>query len=182
MYGGFQNLSNTFSYARMNDIVQNPIEVFRRDTPTLIRIDITYGKGSSASWLFDLLQAMFIFLGVTDDRFSKEQVLDLARTIVSQYGTIKMAEMLLFLSRFKAGKYGRFYGGDSYALVVTEALNVFIGERARYYEQIENEEREHKRNEDKKQQKMTFEEWKRMKEANGEKVENLTSEIIESIT
>ena len=143
-YGGFQQFSDRFSYARMNDIVKNPIDCFRRDSPSLVRIDITYGDEASATWLYDVLQGMFLFLGVNNDKFKREQVYDLARTITSQYKTLKVAEILLFVSRFKAGKYGRFYGGDSYALVVTEAMSQFMAERENYYAVIERERTEKK--------------------------------------
>lgn len=153
----------------MDDIVQVPSECFRRESPTLVRIDITYGRGSSASWLYDLLQSMFIFFGVTSERFSKEQVFDLARTIASQYKTLKVAEILLFVARFKAGKYGKFYGDTSYALTVTDALNQFMVEREHHYADIEREKRE-RITEEGKQGTITLEEYKRMKEARGEKV------------
>lgn len=168
-YGSFVQFSNRFSYARMDDIVQVPSECFRRESPTLVRIDITYGRGSSASWLYDLLQSMFIFFGVTSERFSKEQVFDLARTIASQYKTLKVAEILLFVARFKAGKYGKFYGDTSYALTVTDALNQFMVEREHHYADIEREKRE-RITEEGKQGTITLEEYKRMKEARGEKV------------
>lgn len=152
----------------MNDIVQDPMEVFRRDSPSLVRLDVTYGKGSSASWLFDILQATLLFLGVNSEKLSKEQVYDIARTVAAQYKTLKVAELLLFVSRFKAGKYGRFYGGDSYALVITESLAKFMVEREHYYADIERE-RTEKRIEESKKGTMSFAEYKKMKEQNGEK-------------
>ena len=163
----------------MNDIVKNPIECFRRDSPSLVRIDITYGDEASATWLYDVLQGMFLFLGVNNDKFKKEQVYDLARTMTSQYKTLKVAEILLFVSRFKAGKYGRFYGGDSYALVVTEAINQFMVEREHYYADIERQRAEKKREEG-KQNTISFEEYKRRKEANGESVSETLSEMFGS--
>ena len=168
-YGNFRQFSSRFSYVAMNDIVKNPIECFRRDSPSLVRIDITYGDEASATWLYDVLQGMFLFLGVNNDKFKKEQVYDLARTITSQFKTLKVAEILLFVSRFKAGKYGRFYGGDSYALVVTEAMNQFMAERENYYAEIERERTEKKIAESKKDT-MSFDEYKKMKEANGETI------------
>lgn len=153
----------------MNDIVANPIECFRQETPTLVRMDVTYGQEASATWLYDVLQGMFLFLGVSNDKFKRVQVYDLARTIASQYKTLKVAEILLFVSRFKAGKYGRFYGGDSYALVLTEAMNKFMVEREHYYADIERMETE-RRIEEGKKNTITFEEYKKMKEENGESV------------
>ena len=73
------------------------------------------------------------------------------------------------MSRFKAGKYGRFYGGDSYALVVTEAMSQFMVERENYYAEIERERTEKKIAESKKGA-ITFEEYKRMKAEKGESV------------
>ena len=144
----------------MNDIAINPMNVFREDSPTLRRMDIAYGNGSARLWLFDVLQATFGFLGVMKDRFSKEQILDLAGTILANpiFGTLKMGEFLLFLSWFKAGKYGRFYGGDSYALVITESLHKFWEERSSYYAQIERENAARKREEESKNT-ITYEEY-----------------------
>ena len=175
-YGGFQQFSNRFSYARMNDIVKNPIDCFRRDSPSLVRIDITYGDEASATWLYDVLQGMFLFLGVNNDKFKREQVYDLARTVTSQFKTLKVAEILLFVSRFKAGKYGRFYGGDSYALIVTEAMNQFMEERENYYAEIERE-RTDKIIAESKKGAISFEEYKRMRESKGEKVSDFLNEL-----
>ena len=175
-YGSFTQLSNKFSYANKNAFVQDTLACFRRDSPTFVRIDITYGKGSSANWLYNILQGMFIFLGVTNDRFSKEQVYNLACSIYANYKTLKVVEFLLFVTRFEGGKYGRFYGGDSYALVVTEALNKFLVEREHYYADIERM-RNDKRIEESKKDAITFEEYKRMKEANGESVSDVLNEL-----
>ena len=152
--------------------------MFRNNTPSLVRIDVTYGKGSSSELVFRLFQSMFIFLGVTDEKFSKEQVYDLSCVIVSQYKTITISEVMLFVSRFKAGRYGRFYGDTSYALTITQAMNTFMEERNDFYEQIEREEKEHRIAEEKKKEHISFEEWKRRKEANGEQV-NISMSVVE---
>lgn len=166
-YGSFVQLSNKFSYANKNLFVENTIDCFRRDSPTLVRIDVTYGKGSSANWLYNVLQGMLVFLGVTEDKFSKEQVYNLACNIAANYKTLKVVEILLFISRFEAGKYGRFYGGDSYALVITESLNKFMVEREHYYADIERE-RAEKRIEESKKGTISLEEYKKLKEERGE--------------
>ena len=169
-------LSNKFSYANKNVFVHDAMACFRRDSPTFVRLDITYGRGSSANWLYNILQGMFIFLGVTNDKFSKEQVYNLACSIYANYKTLKVVEFLLFVTRFEGGKYGRFYGGDSYALVVTEALGKFMVEREHYYADIERM-RADKRIEDGKKDTITFEEYKRMKEQNGEEVSDALNEL-----
>ena len=175
-HGSFMQMSNKFSYANKNNFVSIPIDCFRRDSPSLVRIDITYGKGSSANWLFGILQGMFIFLGVTNDKFSKEQIYNLARNIASNYKTLKVVEILLFVSRFETGMYGRFYGDTSYALTVGEALSQFMVEREHYYADIERMKAD-KKIEESKKDAISFEEYKRMKEQNGEQVSEMLNEL-----
>ena len=175
-YGSFVQLSNKFSYANKGMFVQDAVACFRRESPTFVRIDITYGKGSSANWIYNVLQGMFVFLGVTNDKFSKEQIYNLACNIYANYKTLKVVEFLLFVTKFEAGKYGRFYGDTSYALTVGDALNQFMVEREHYYADIERLRAEKKRDESKKGA-ITFDEYKRMKEAKGESVSETLSEM-----
>ena len=175
-YGSFIQLSNKFSYANKGMFVQDAAACFRRESPTFVRIDLTYGKGSSANWIYNILQGMFVFLGVTNDKFSKEQIYNLACNIYANYKTLKVVEFLLFVTRFEAGKYGRFYGDTSYALVVGDALNQFMIEREHYYADIERQ-RAEKKIEESKKGTITFDEYKRMKEAKGEKVSETLSEM-----
>lgn len=169
-------MSNKFSYANKNNFVAVPVDCFRRDSPSLVRIDITYGRGSAANWMFGILQGMFVFLGVTNEKFSKEQIYNLATNIASNHKTLKVAEILLFVSRFETGWYGRFYGDTSYALVVGDALNQFVIEREHYYADIERERAEKKISESKKGA-ITFEEYKRMKAEKGESVSETLNNI-----
>ena len=178
-YGSFIQLSNKFSYANKGMFVQDAVACFRRESPTLVRIDLTYGKGSSANWLYNILQGMFVFLGVTNDKFSKEQIYNLACNIYANYKTLKVVEIMLFVSRFESGKYGKFYGDTSYALTVGDALNQFMVEREHYYADIERQRAEKKREEG-KQNTISFEEYKRRKEANGESVSETLSEMFGS--
>ena len=175
-YGSFIQLSNKFSYANKGMFVQDAAACFRRESPTFVRIDLTYGKGSSANWMYNILQGMFVFLGVTNDKFSKEQIYNLACNIYANYKTLKVVEFLLFVTRFEAGKYGRFYGDTSYALVVGDALNQFMVEREHYYADIERQ-RAEKKIEESKKGAITFDEYKRIKEAKGEKVSKTLDEM-----
>lgn len=122
---------------------------------------------------------MFVFLGVTDDKFSKEQIYNLARNIYANYKTLKIVEFMLFVTRFEGGKYGRFYGDTSYALVVGDALNQFMVEREHYYADIERERAEEKIEESKKGA-ISFEEYKRMKKEKGEDVSDALKQLNEN--
>jgi hypothetical protein len=178
-YGSFVQLSNKFSYANKGMFVQDAAACFRRESPTFVRIDLTYGKGSSANWIYNIIQGMFVFLGVTNDKFSKEQIYNLACNIYANYKTLKVVEFLLFVSRFEAGKYGKFYGDTSYALTVGDALSQFMVEREHYYADIERL-RAEKKIEESKKGTVTFEEYKRMKEAKGESVSDTLKEMYEN--
>ena len=169
-------MSNKFSYANKNNFVAVPMDCFRRDSPSLVRIDITYGRGSAANWLFGILQGMFVFLGVTNDKFSKEQIYNLALNIASNHKTLKVAEILLFVSRFETGWYGRFYGDTSYALTVGTALSQFMIEREHCYDDIERE-RAGKKIAESKKGAISFEEYKSMKKAKGESVSETLEEM-----
>ena len=160
----------------MNTITANPIECFRRESPSLVRVDVVYGRGASSIWLYEVLQATLLFLGVDNEKFRKEQVLDLASTIANQYKTLKMAEIILFLSRFKAGKYGRFYGGDSYALVITESLNKFMQEREDFYAEVERQKQQQKM-QDMGKDTITYEEYKKIKEKEGGQVSDILEKM-----
>jgi hypothetical protein len=122
---------------------------------------------------------MFVFLGVTNDKFSKEQIYNLACNIYANYKTLKVVEFLLFVSRFEAGKYGKFYGDTSYALTVGDALSQFMVEREHYYADIERL-RAEKKIEESKKGTVTFEEYKRMKETKGESVSDTLKEMYEN--
>ena len=176
-YGNFQNFCATFSYALMHKVANAPLRACGGTAPSFVRLDTTYGQGAAQTWLYDILQATFAVLGVNNDKLSKEQIFDLACTIASQYRNLKVTEMMLFLIRFKSGKFGRFYGGDSYALTITEALEKFYyGERINLLSQIEEQEKE-KQRKGQMQGNMSFEEYKRMKEAKGEKVSDGLNEL-----
>lgn len=179
-YGDLDDLSKKFSYQNVNALAKNPYEALASDTPTLVRVDLTYGSGSSSQWLYRVLQPMFMFLGVNSDKFPKEMVYDLASTIANNpiYNKLTLAEIMLFVSRFKSGMYGRFYGDTSYVLTITEGLKTFWSERETYYAQVEREKVEQKIAEEKKKPHISFEEWKREKEAKGEQV-NFSMSVVQ---
>jgi hypothetical protein len=72
--------------------------------------------------------------------------------------------------------YGRFYGDTSYALAVGEALKQFMVEREHYYADIERL-RAEKKIEESKKGSITFDEYRRMKEAKGEKISETLSKM-----
>ena len=101
--------------------------------PTLKVLDIAYGKNSAAAWLLPHIHNLSTYCGVKD--LHGEAAKELATIIVREFSYLKATEVMLFFYRFKAGRYGQFYGRVD-PLVIMEALrNRFIPERNAIIEQ-----------------------------------------------
>lgn len=110
--------------------------------PTLNDICAAYGKTFSAQWLLPQIADLSLFAGVTN--INKNQQLELASLIASEYGYLKITEILLFFYNFKMGYYGKFYGRVD-PMVITCALRDFLIDRRNIiakHEQKESERRE----------------------------------------
>jgi len=130
------------------------------DYPTLFDICLAYGKTFAEQWLYPQIADLSMFTGAKN--LNAEQVKNLASVIAAEYRFLKVTELLLFFHRFKAGRYGRFYGTVD-PMVITCALRDFMKERNSLLEQYESEQ---KKLESSKQNgpKMTYEEWLKEKE------------------
>lgn len=127
------------------------------DYPTLRDICAAYGKNFSIEWLIPLIDNLALYTGARN--LKEAQQLELARIIAAEYRHLKITEVLLFFARFKAGRYGRFYGSVD-PMVITCALRDFIRERnelINYYEQ------EKKNNKSNNEQPVTWQEYCQMK-------------------
>lgn len=72
-------------------------------------------------------------------KIAKEQLSELAEIFLSEYYYVNTAEVCLFIARFKAGKYGRFYGAID-PMKITSAMLDYISERRKDIERKEREE------------------------------------------
>ena len=109
------------------EICDDPGKCFFGDFPTLADIKRDYGKNVSMAWLVPQMFNLSEFCGVKE-KMSKEQLKDTAYVIATEYYYLKVSELMLFFHRFKAGRYGRFYGNVD-PLVITSALREFCEER-----------------------------------------------------
>lgn len=130
---------------------------FMGDYPTLRDIDAAYGKGFSTEWLVPHIDNLARYTGAKN--LTEGQQLELARVISAEYQYLKVTELLVFFFRFKAGRYGRFYGSVD-PMVVTCALREFVGERNVFIEQFEREKKEESVD---KSNVMNYEEWQEIK-------------------
>ena len=109
--------------------------------PTLLTLRRAYHDNAATMWMLPQLYDLGEYCGVKD-KLDKNQLIQLARIIVQEFGYLKVSEMMLFLHRFKAGKYGRFYGAIDPLIIVNALRHDFMNERAAAIEQRESKERQ----------------------------------------
>jgi len=99
-------------------------------SPSLKLLCDTYGKNKVCLWIASLIGNINLMaLGSdTSKKMTAEQIADCAKGIVSNYDILKAAELMLFISRLKAGKYGKFYGVID-GMTICNALNDYLKER-----------------------------------------------------
>lgn len=140
------------------------------DYPTLGKLK-AYGDKFPMTWLVPQLYNLSEYCGCRD-KLKGAALEDCAFTIATEFQYLKVSEVMLFLHRFKAGKYGRFYGSVD-PLTITNAMHSFVKERHYAYLQHESEEREKEREQWAKEA-VSREEYLRMK-ADGTLAKHLNS-------
>lgn len=115
-----------------------------------------YGVNAPTAWMIPQLYDLSEYCGCKG-KLTDNQLEQCAVIITTTYPYLKITELMLFFFRFKAARYGRFYGSVD-PLVITSALSDFIRERVLAIERYEQEERDRKREEDRKNA-MTWEEY-----------------------
>lgn len=102
-----------------------------------------YEENTAILWLKIQLFDLAIFTGVKKP--SNEQMKMLCETILANYGYLKVTELMVFFSKFKAGQFERFFGTFD-AMVITNSLVMFIELRKTWkfdaYQRQESEKRE----------------------------------------
>ena len=106
---------------------RNEERAFFGTAPTLVVINQAYGETAAEQWLVYQLIDLCAYCGAKE-KLSVRQLKQLAYIITTEYGHFKASEVLLFLHRFKAGKYGRFYGNID-PLIIMDAMGDFADER-----------------------------------------------------
>lgn len=121
-------------------IAGNAGDCYFGDYPTLSQLRIGYGNKVPTMWLIPQLYNLSEYCGCRD-KLQGKPLEECAAIIASDCHWLKVSELMLFFHRFKAGRYGRFYGSVD-PLVITTALREFLDERATAYVRHEQQERE----------------------------------------
>lgn len=96
--------------------------------PRLNTLTEAYGYDASVLWLGIQIHDLSEYTGCKG-KISNEQIEELANIILTEYGGLKMTEIMLFFFRFKAGHYGHFYGSVD-TMVIMDAMRQFFMERS----------------------------------------------------
>lgn len=125
--------------------------------PTLATVKSAYGASVSETWLSLQIIDLAEFTGVRD-KLSDAQIDGTAAIIATQFYFLTLAELMIFFANFKSGKYGRFFGTVD-PMVITQALQGFVKERAVKIAKIERELSNKEREEADKSERITYAEY-----------------------
>lgn len=142
------------------EICGNPEECFFGDYPTLARLKAEYGKNAAMAFIIPQLQNLATYCG-SREKLDEKQYTECAFVISTEFHFLKVSEIMLFCHRFKAGRYGRFYGSVD-PLIITESLRKFCEERCSSYDSHEKELRRQQKEEE-KEHAISYDEYLRRK-------------------
>lgn len=152
-YGDRDSFLKTYNPDYQQQICTNVDVCFFGDFPTLATIRAGYGNNVPVIWLIFQLHNLSEYCGCKD-KLQGKMLEECARVIANEFYYLKISEIMLFLYRFKSGKYGRFYGSVD-PLVITTSLREFLKERA-YFHNRHKEETEFRKQ---KEERKTSETW-----------------------
>lgn len=143
-------------------IIRDATHYITTDSPTIADIRQIYGVSTAEVWLGNQINDLNEFAGVSR-KLSIRQINDLATMMASAYYYIKLPEFMLFFAKMKCGSYGKFYGCVD-PMVITEAFQDFLRERATVLDRFEQEQRQRRRLEElDKPDNMDIFQWRMLK-------------------
>lgn len=134
------NLLTLFNPTKQIEYTLDVKRAYCGHAPALSGVKEAYGGGTARSWLFVQISDLMEFSGCKG-KLSVKQIEELANIILTEYGYLKLTEMMDFFRKFKAGNYGKFYGTVD-PMVITCALVEFKRERETILSRLEQQERE----------------------------------------
>lgn len=111
-------------------------KAFFGTAPMLLTLRQAYHDDAATIWMLPQLYDLNEYCGCKE-KLDEAQMTQLARIIITEFGYLKVSEIMLFLHRFKSGRYGRFYGAVDPLVIVTALRYNFMNERAAAIEERE---------------------------------------------
>lgn len=155
-YGDKKEFITAFNPDCQQRICVNADNCFFGDYPTLGMVKEAYGSKTAAAWLVPQLYNLSEYCGCKE-KLQGKPLEECAGVIATEFYYLKISEVMLFLYRFKSGKYGRFYGSVD-PLVITTSLREFLKERLYIYDKREQEIRD-RENEESRKNAITWEQY-----------------------
>ena len=107
-FGDLGSFVKKFNPSYQREICEKKDECFFGNYPTLAELKAAYGTNAPMIWLVPQLYHLSEYCGCKD-KLTEKQLEECAYIIASEYYYLKVSELMLWLHRFKAGKYGRFF-------------------------------------------------------------------------
>lgn len=127
-YPTFKAFSSAYSTSLQTIILSDLEKAYSEKSPTVADLERMYGCDSSSLWVKTQLLTID-FASSTKESADVDALNEFSRLFVGQYHYIKLTEFLLFVARFKLGRYGKFYGYFD-TITVGEAFRKFLRERS----------------------------------------------------
>lgn len=127
-YPTFECFSSVYSTSLQPLLLSDLEKAYSEKSPTVSDLERIYGYGASALWVKTQLITLD-FASSTKESADVNALNEFSLLFVWQYPYIKLTEFLLFIARFKLGRYGKFYGYFD-TLTIGEAFRKFLRERS----------------------------------------------------
>ena len=103
---------------------------FRGNAPSLIRVKRDYGVQTAVTWMTIQLSETARLWG-SSDKISGEMLEAVAESFVGEYSQLNLAEIGLYLSRLRAGVYGKVAYGKLTPDHMVSHVQTFLAQRSR---------------------------------------------------
>ena len=127
-YPTFERLGTAYSASLQGLLLSSPEKAYSDKSPAIGDLGRMYHAEAPALWVETQLQTLD-FASQTKESADQSALTEFSTLFAAQYPGIKLTEFLLFIARFKLGRYGKFYGYFD-TLTVGEAFRKFLRERA----------------------------------------------------
>lgn len=140
------DIQRWFAVSNITHYARQPHNCFFRDVPTLIDITKAAGVNTTKAWLVTVLA--YINMATTAEiKMNKFQMEQCAESIMANYGSLKLTEIMLFASRLVGGRYGKIFYNSVDPIAITGAISEhFMPERYNaynaYYSAVERRKQE----------------------------------------
>lgn len=163
---------HTFSPSSQENNKMSISDAYKSNAPTLTYLDLCYGDGSAITWLVAWVSYVYGTCGFLNNEVTDNIKIASVNAIMREYHFLNINEMIVFFKMFIAGKFEMFYKKPN-PQVITSSLDEFLASRMNAVKAIEANRRKKKDSleaEEIRQNAISYEEWKAMKESKGEEI------------